>query len=270
MHIAEKLASSIRHSRKLERASWLWNGVRPVYDRLISAAGRSGLKRVMNGTDAILVSPACRGVAEEYEPEVWHRLMAEVKSGDTVADVGTFIGLYTVALAKRVAPSGRVFGFEPNPEIFTLLSENVRLNQHEDSVTLFRAAVGASCGEVAFAPAASVSHIVAEEKADTALRVSCVTLDDVFEGERVDVMKIDVEGYEEKVLEGAKLLLSDASRSPRVLYIEVHPYAWGEVGATSDSLLDLLKKYGYEVMTLEGEPVRSITEYGEIIARKIT
>src|SRR5438105_13528689 len=96
MHLAEKLCISIRHSQHLKRASWLWNGVRPLYVKTLAVAGRRGLKRVINGTDNILVSPKYRGVSEVYEPDVWRVLMGELRSGDIVADVGTYIGLYTV------------------------------------------------------------------------------------------------------------------------------------------------------------------------------
>ena len=95
-----------------------------------------------------------------------------------------------------------------------------------------------------------------------------VTLDEIFGQRRVDVIKIDVEGYEEKVLEGGRSLLQDHARSPRRIYIEVHPFAWNGVGTTDSSLLHLLKHVGYCVFDLGGQPVRKIESYGEIIAYK--
>src|SRR2546423_4763049 len=272
MHLAEKLSIAIRHNKHLEHSTWLWNKVRPLYDRVVSITGHRGLKRVINDTDSILVSPKCRGVIEEYEPDVWRSLMAEIRAGDWVVDIGTFIGLYTISLGKRVGPKGRVFAFEPDPRNFAMLEENVRLNGLDGRVELVCAAAGSSDGEVCFASEAIESHVVPgmiDAAADGKLRVKCVTLDSIFADNRLDVMKIDVEGYEERVLQGAKRLLSERNPSPRVLYIEVHPYAWPEIGTTSDSLLDLLKNYHYEVATLQGEPVRSISQYGEIIARKV-
>ena len=84
----------------------------------------------------------------------------------------------------------------------------------------------------------------------------------------IELLKIDVEGWEEKVLEGASLLLSDKDRSPRLIYIEVHPFAWKEVGTSWDSLINLLSKYNYKISTLDNIPPTSINWWGEIIAQK--
>ena len=86
-------------------------------------------------------------------------------------------------------------------------------------------------------------------------------------GERIDILKIDVEGFEEMVLRGAQNLLCTAAFRPRTIFIEVHPYAWASLGSGSTALLRLLNQAGYRVETLEGLPVRSIERYGEIVAR---
>jgi hypothetical protein len=104
MHAAERIAFAIRHNQYLDRADRLWNYVRPAYDRLSSLAARKGLTRVINGTDRVLIGPRWRMVGEVYEPEVWQQLMGEVRPGDVVADVGAYIGLYSIALANRVGP----------------------------------------------------------------------------------------------------------------------------------------------------------------------
>src|SRR6266404_2940981 len=101
MHVAERMASALRHSRWLEQAGWVWEAVRPIYNASVSVVGRNGLVRVMNGTDRILVLPRCRGVREEYEPDVRRSLMSEVRVGDTFVDVGTHIGLYSIDAAVR-------------------------------------------------------------------------------------------------------------------------------------------------------------------------
>jgi hypothetical protein len=88
MRTAEKYCLALRHSKYLHEAEWLWNNVRPVYDRAVSFFGRGGLERVMNGTDPILITPRFRCLGERYEPEVWHCLMNEIKPADTFADVG--------------------------------------------------------------------------------------------------------------------------------------------------------------------------------------
>jgi FkbM family methyltransferase len=193
--------------------------------------------------------------------------MTEIRPSDLFVDVGVFIGLYTVAVAKRVGSEGRVVGFEPDSTNYLAAREHVRLNGVEDRVELIQAAAGPCDEFVSFKPGGDMAH-VSSDPGDATCKVECVTLDKVFIGKRVDVLKIDVEGFEERVLQGAAGLLKDAERSPRAIYIEVHPYAWPEVRTSSDSLLGLLDRCGYEARSVEGRSVKKIAAYGEIVARK--
>ncbi|MBA2526448.1 MAG: FkbM family methyltransferase [Pyrinomonadaceae bacterium] len=196
--------------------------------------------------------------------------MSEVRPGDVVADVGAYIGLYTIALAKRVGPTGHVVAFEPDPANLAALREHVSLNSLAGGIELRPEAVGASTGRVRFAAyASSESSVMSSADESTAgneSMVECVSLDHVFPRARLDILKIDVEGYEERVVEGAMSLLKDGSRGPRAIFIEVHPYAWHETGTTSESLLGLLENCNYQVQDLAGKPVERIEEYGEVVA----
>jgi FkbM family methyltransferase len=268
VHALERIGFAIRHSRWLERADGLWNGVRPMYDTLLSLTYRNGVLRIINGSDAIRLLPRYRGITEVYEPEVWGHLMQCVQPGDIIADVGAYVGLYTVALAQRVGPGGKVIAFEPDPDSFDGLSRHVTLNGLTGNVELCRAVVGCEDGAVAFAAGrGSESRVAAADEASAeSLMVPVVRLDSVLCGGRLDVLKIDVEGYEELVLQGARGLLNDQLRKPRAIYIEVHPYAWSGPGTTSESLLNLLQEHAYTACFLTGEPVDKIDRYGEIIA----
>jgi hypothetical protein len=95
-----------------------------------------------------------------------------------------------------------------------------------------------------------------------------VTLDSFFQRQKLDLVKIDVEGYEENVLNGAINLLADKHRSPRRIYIEMHPFAWDKLGTTDKSILRLLKSFGYETYTLAGFPVIKIDSWTEVISIK--
>jgi FkbM family methyltransferase len=247
--------------------------VRPVYDRVLSLiSGRSGLHRLINGTDEMYALPGVIG--EVCEPVVWHAMMSLVRPADTIADVGANCGVHTVAFAKRSGPSGKVFAFEPDSSNLVTLEAHVRINHLEDRVSVIKAAVGQSCGDVHFTKLSdTISHVslegwrhpnAAREGEDVI--VPMVTLDSVFPDSRVDFIKIDVEGYEEPVLRGAQHLLADRARRPRAIVVEVHPFAWQAVGTTSDSLLALLTNAGYRVESIEGAPVTGIESYGHIIA----
>lgn len=266
MHPIEKLCINLRHSPGLNRAEQLWSLVRPAYDRVVGFLGRNGIERNINGTDRVLLSPRFRGILETYEAEVWKSLMGQIKSGDIAADVGAFVGLYSIALANRVGPFGKVFAFEPDAENFASLKAHVELNGVSDRVELFQMAVGSRFEVVPFqAGRRSGSHIKSSF-GEGMERVQCVKLDGVFANRHLDILKVDVEGYEEKVLLGSVELLQDRSRCPRAIYIEVHPYVWPEIGTTSESLLNLLERCHYRVFDLNGREIKRVDSYGEIVA----
>ncbi len=268
MHILERSCIALRHLPWVSRLDWLWNWMRPHYERLVGLLGRNGLERTINGADRILILPRFRRVTETYEPDVWKHLMAQVQPGDVVADVGAFIGLYTIALARRVGPSGKVVAFEPDLENFAALRAHVELNGVGERVELVGAVVGAEDGVVPFdAGKASESH-VGQIGTNGAQMVQCVHLDTVFANERLSILKIDVEGYEERVLQGSMNLLSDRGRGPRLIYMEVHPYAWHAAGTSSQSLLGVLREFDYRVVTLGGEPVSQIGSWNWVVASR--
>src|SRR5580658_770380 len=268
MHRIEQFCVRLRHSPWLGHAGWLWDGLRPRYNEVVGLLGRNGLERVINGTDKVRVSPPFRGVPEVYEPEVWRHLMAHVRPGDRVADVGAFIGLYSIALAKRIGPAGHVTAFEPDQENYAALEMHCRLNGIGDRISLTHGAVGDEDGAVAFDAGRSSESRLSAVGENGQVSVPCMRLDTVFANNRLDLLKIDVEGWEEPVLKGGMALLQDPQRKPRAIYIEVHPFAWRMVGTSSDSLLGLLTRYDYQVTDLEGRPVTQIDGYGEIVASR--
>ena len=82
----------------------------------------------------------------------------------------------------------------------------------------------------------------------------------------VDVVFVDIEGYEETALRGGRILLMDKARRPRLIVIEVHPYNWHLCGSSSASLLSYLRDCGYVVTHLDGSPVAEIVDYGHVFA----
>jgi FkbM family methyltransferase len=270
MNILERAGVAIRHAPALERADWLWDRIRPTYDRMLSTVARNrGLERVINGTDRFRLSAQSRWfVAEKYEPAVWGRVMREVSAGDHIAEVGASIGLYALAFAGRVGAAGHVTAFEPDPDSTSALEANIAVNGWQDRVTVIRAAVGQCSGQVRFASArGQESRIeIRPEVCDGVIAVPMVTLDDALAGQRIDVIKIDVEGFEQQVLEGARKILTEERQRPRAILVEVHPFAWADAGTSSASFLSLLDEMGFRVEDMEGAPVSSITEYGHVIA----
>ncbi len=218
MNILERASVAIRHAPALERADWLWDRIRPAYDRMLATVARSrGLERVINGTDRFRLSAQSRGfIAEEYEPAVWNRVMREVGTGDHVAEVGASVGLYALAFAGRVGAAGHVTAFEPDPESASALEANISVNGWGDRVTLIKAAAGQSNGQVRFAAARGLESRIEtrpDERGET-IMVPMVTLDDALAGHRIDIIKIDVEGFEQSVIRGARRILTEERARP--------------------------------------------------------
>jgi FkbM family methyltransferase len=148
-----------------------------------------------------------------FEPEtlaVWLALLPECR---VVFDVGAYVGIFAMSAAIG-APERDVHAFEPVPESFSRLSENLRANALT-GVHAVRAAVGESDGEITlhvpdgvWLPSHSSTH--ADFRSGTRpLRVPALTLDRYARDHhiaRVDLMKIDTEGSEDEVLAGASVL----------------------------------------------------------------
>lgn len=125
-----------------------------------------------------------------------------LREQDTFVDVGANIGSYTV-LASAVVGC-RTISLEPVPSTFRKLQGNVRINGIEALVELHHCAAGAESGEVWFrTDLDTMNRVVDEQAAVQKERVQVRRLDDVFRGTVAAIWKIDVEGYEEKVLRGA-------------------------------------------------------------------
>nr|WP_311732983.1 FkbM family methyltransferase [Sulfurisphaera ohwakuensis] len=123
-------------------------------------------------------------------------------------DVGAYIGAYTLRAAKHGA---KVYSFEPNPYSFNLLLLNVKDNGFEDRVILYNVALGDRDGEISLALNLDESHVSIE-----GYKVKMRTLDS-FNIRNVDLLKIDVEGFEKEVLLGSEVTLGNT----RSVIIEV-------------------------------------------------
>jgi FkbM family methyltransferase len=139
-----------------------------------------------------------------------------VRPGQSVADVGANIGYSGLLFAQAVGPSGRVTCIEPEPDNVAELRRNVEGNRLAN-VEVVPAAVGASSGTVSLR--AGINGTVVDDGLGE-VQVPLRTLDELLADRPVDFVKIDVEGYEGHVLDGAARLLEE--RRPG-LFVEIHP-----------------------------------------------
>jgi len=176
-----------------------------------------------------------------YEPEIAFLFKRLTSPGDVVLDIGANVGLHTVTLSKLVG-SGRVVAFEPVTEMADTLSANCAFNRSEN-VTLVRAALGKESGvadimvnqgdpgmEGTNSMIQSV-HLTNNPDRYQSRQIPVVRLDDIAENlglrDRVNLIKIDTEGFEPMVIEGGLKILR-ATRP--IMIVEAHSKRLEAVG----------------------------------------
>ena len=182
-----------------------------------------------------------------YDLAVTEILARLVHAGSTVIDGGAHVGYTALLAALAAAPDGHVIAWEPNPDLFAVLERNLA-GVRTAKITLRNAALGraAGCGKLVLPDEHSLndglSHL---EQADCpsarSIPVTIEAIDDIVGATPVDVMKLDVEGVEHLVLDGASQALS-AGRIRHIVF-EDHR------GPASD-VMQRLQSMGYVIFAI--------------------
>lgn len=195
-------------------------------------------------------------------------LKASLRPGMRVADIGANIGLFTVTASKMVGPTGEVYAFEPEPENFGLLVRNVALNGCKN-VRCLQVAVAETTGMVDLYrdPLNLGNHSLCQrnvtKNGPAAVTVRSRSLDSIImEADpqaRVDLVKVDVQGAEGKVLRGARRVLSGSGC--RIL-MEFWPKGLENFGADPRDLLQELCDLGFWISIINEDGLRSVVAAG--------
>jgi FkbM family methyltransferase len=181
-----------------------------------------------------------------YENDFIAVMRRYLHDGDTCVDVGAHLGYYCLLMSKMAGPTGHVISFEPVPTNMSVLKENVALN-NITNVELVNSALGERPGkgylicpenfELSWTPSIRGYNV---EGVRNSINVPMDTLDGFLQrgGHKPTVIKIDVEGAELDVLNGAVETLRTVR--PTVL-LEIH--GWGD--ATSEQIVALFSSVGY-------------------------
>jgi FkbM family methyltransferase len=192
----------------------------------------------------------------QYEPAETEIVARRLRPGMTVIDVGANIGHYAMVAAAAVGPEGRVAAFEPDEENHAALAANLALNGFANAAAE-QLALGAKAGELALyrdeANRGGHSLVRANvQKPGGSARVGVTTLDDYaarhLAGRRIGFIKIDVQGAEAAVLEGAARVL--ARDAPDIL-LEFWPHGMRAMGGEPMDAIEPLLKLGYAMALVE-------------------
>ena len=195
-----------------------------------------------------------------------------------IFDIGANIGCFSLKLAKKCSDKNKeikVYSFEPNKEIFKIFKKNISFNKTiAKKIVPIDMAVGNLNKKVNFCTKESNSggSKVIDSKSIKGLKrnnliVEQITLDYFVQKkniEYVDAIKIDVEGYEPFVLDGC---INTIEKFKPLLYIEMSPEWFKNLGRSSHEIIDLLKSNGYSIFIDEVDNIRPINYY-EVLSIK--
>jgi FkbM family methyltransferase len=198
-----------------------------------------------------------------YEVDNISFLRKVLRPGGTVFDVGANIGYLTAIAASLVGRTGYVHAFEPVPELYRRLERLKALNP-QFNIRLSKQAAGAKSDWLDLSLSRDgnlgwntlVPGFMTEEQSSGQLRVEVVPLDQYLaeQGiERLDFVKIDVEGYEFPVLQGLRYALKHLRP---VVLCEIAPGAYPVVGHTIEEFEAFLDQFEYRTFDVRMNPVR--------------
>jgi FkbM family methyltransferase len=201
------------------------------------------------------------GNPENYESALIERAL---QPGMTVIDVGANHGMFSLEAAHLVGPNGLVHAFEPTPGTRKLLVNNLAVNRIS-TVTVFPSALAEHPGTARLRVHKELSGLNTLAQvdvtwnrqklvADQIIEVPVTTLDahTLEEGlERIDFLKIDVEGFELSVLRGASELLSQ--KRVDLILLEIGDVTCATAGVEPMELLNELESHGYRLHSINPE-----------------
>ena len=194
-----------------------------------------------------------------YDRSMISKLISRLPPDPIVLDVGANIGFYSVALGFHLKDSrAQVFAFEPVMENYERLRENVALNSLEQTVIPLRVALGSSEGSVVLSResdrGATTGNAVVNHEAtpgDTPSSCRLTTLDCIARELSITnchLLKMDIEGYEYKLLQGASEFISE--HRPLIV-LELNSYWMAHFGWSSHDLMILAETMGYRTLFSE-------------------
>jgi FkbM family methyltransferase len=173
--------------------------------------------------------------APNWDEATTDAFIATLKNGSVVLDLGANIGYYSLLAARLVGSQGKVYSFEPEPNNYALLANNVALNDYQNVITVPKA-VSDTSGSVTLklSNQDSGAHTIRDQfnlsEFTATVNVETVCLDEYFEGcsHPIDVVKMDIEGLEPRAFRGMSRILKD---NPQItMFVEFFPELIAQAG----------------------------------------
>lgn len=218
-------------------------------------------------------------VYRQWEPEVSSLISSLLHKDSVFVDVGANFGYFTCLAGAKigVGGSGRVYALEANPKMFQLLCRNTSINWSMAPITNIEIAVSNETSQLVMnVPAdryanASLGSISSDGKVDS-FDVQAERLDNLLNDcEKVDLIKIDVEGWEYPVLQGAEKIISE--NQDIIVIIEWSPAQIGNAQINPEDLIHFMKERKFRFYSIEMKKEMTDVEllalsYGNILMKR--
>jgi len=216
----------------------------------VNVQGHKMYLPTMDNLGVISFDLILNGIWEPIETNFFKR---EVKENDIVLDIGANIGYYTLLFARQVGTNGRVYAFEPEPNNFSLLAQNVAINKYKNVITIDKAVSNINGCQKLFLSASNIGDHRIYDSLDGRkyLEIDSIRLDDYFANfeEEITVIKMDIQGAEYAALEGMQNLLKKNQKI--TLVTEFSPFHLKLAGLEPKLYLELIESLGFTLYIIE-------------------
>jgi FkbM family methyltransferase len=222
-----------------------------------------GLKKNFYGYEIRLPTRYINYFPADYEPGNFNFLKEQCKKNDVILDIGAHIGLFATVAAKIVGPNGKVIAFEPAPKTNALLQQTISINKLQGIVQIRNEAMGKQVGKTIFfiseGDADNSNSMVSylHDRKLHSINVTVLTVDDFIKQQqlnKVDFIKIDVEGAEYDTLQGATFTLKNLRPA---CILAIHPEPITVKGDKLEDIYELIHSMDYHI-NYEGKSISKV------------
>ncbi|HAV77203.1 MAG TPA: hypothetical protein DCX53_07605 [Anaerolineae bacterium] len=181
----------------------------------------------------------------EYETTPWVRKY--VRPGMTVVDIGAHIGYYTDLFSRLVQSHGKVYAFEASPENYPILVNNMDARRRYNVIAIDRAVSDQNTVQDLYVSPGHSNHSLVEGRSNETqgkIPIQAVRLEDYLTVDKIDFIKMDVEGAEPRVLEGMRKLIKSSPNL--VMVVEYNQIVLSKAYSSPQILLNTLSDLGFE------------------------
>ncbi len=224
-----------------------------IYSILDLVSFNKGISRKINNYDIRFPAKWFRYFEADYEKENIAFLTKVCKKDMTIIDIGAHLGLMSVIMAKLIGNNGKVLSYEPTPKTFILFKKIISLNKFTNVIIPYNMAISNFKGLVDFFvdenEGSNANSLVGrKDKNRVSEKIQVNTLDNIIidlKLQKLDLIKIDAEGSELDVLNGA---VNTISKFKPIIILALHPPLIINNKHNIADIYDFIIKYNYEIV----------------------